>query len=89
VQVRIALVMRTTVLGLVAVTLGTVAGRVASIELVSAVSRLYGLGAGLGRPPSAGTLALAVALAIGVAAVAGVLPPRLAGRVPAAELLGP
>jgi putative ABC transport system permease protein len=89
VQVRVALIMRTTVLGLVAVTLGTVAGRMASMELVSAVSRMYGLGAGLGRPPSAGTLALAVTLAVGVAAMAGVLPPRVAGRVPAAELLGP
>jgi putative ABC transport system permease protein len=89
VQVRVALIMRTTVLGLVAVTLGTVAGRMAGLELVSAVSRMYGLGAGLGRPPSAGTLALAAALAVGVAALAGVLPPRVAGRVPAAELLGP
>jgi len=89
VQVRVALMMRTTVLGLVAVAIGTVAGRLVSMELVNAVSRLYGLGAGLGRPPSAGTLALAVALAISVAALAGILPPGPSSRMPAAAVLGP
>ena len=88
-QVRGALMMRTTVLGLVAVGVGSAVGRLVSTTLISSVSRLYGLGAGLGRPPSASTLALAVALAISAAALAGVLPARPAGRLPVVAVLGP
>ncbi len=89
VQVRVALMMRTTVLALIAVAVGAVAGRLVSSTLISSVSRLYGLGAGLGRPPSAGTLATAVALAIGAAALAGILPARPSGRWSAVAVLGP
>jgi putative ABC transport system permease protein len=88
-QVRIALMMRTTVLALVAVAIGTAAGRLVSTTLISAVSKIYGLGAGIGRPPSVGTLAAAIALAIGAAAIAGILPYRPAGRLPAVAVLGP
>jgi putative ABC transport system permease protein len=88
-QVRIAVVMRTTVLALVAVVLGAVLGRLCSTDLISSVSRLYGLGAGIGRPPSAGTLAAAIAVSIAAAAVASTLPMRTAGEVPAGVLLGP
>ncbi len=88
-QVRAVLMTRTTVLALIAVAIGTIAGRLVTITLISAVSRLYGLGAGIGTPPSAGTLATAVALAVGVAAVAGILPFRLPGRLPAVTVLGP
>ncbi len=88
-QVRGALMMRTTVLALVAVVVGAVAGRLVSTTLVSSVSRVYGLGGGLGRPPSVTTLAAAVALAIGAAALAGVLPLRPVGRLPRVAVLGP
>jgi putative ABC transport system permease protein len=88
-QVRSALMMRTTVLALVAVGVGSVLGRLVSTTLISSVSRVYGLGAGLGRPPSARTLAIAIALAIGAAALAGVLPARPAGRRPRVVVLGP
>jgi putative ABC transport system permease protein len=88
-QVRIAVVMRTTVLALVAVALGAVLGRLCSTDLISAVSRLYGLGAGIGRPPSAATLAAAVVLSTAAAALASALPMRTAGEVPAGVLLGP
>jgi putative ABC transport system permease protein len=88
-QVRVALMMRTTVLALIAVAVGTVLGRLVSSTLIGSVSRLYGLGAGLGRPPSAGTLAAAVALAIGAAALAAVLPARPSGRLQAVAVLGP
>ena len=88
-QVRAALMMRTTVLALVAVVVGTVAGRLVSTTLISSVSRLYGLGAGIGRPPSAGTLAAVAGLAVGAAALAGVLPARPLGRLPGVAVLGP
>jgi putative ABC transport system permease protein len=88
-QVLTAQMMRTTVLALVAVAAGAAAGLAVSTTLVSAVSRLYGLGAGLGRPPSATALAVAVALALGLAALAGVLPPRQTSRLPGVAVLGP
>ena len=59
-QVRFALMMRTTVLALVAVAAGVATGRLVSTNLISAVSKVYGLGAGIGRPPAVGTLAAAV-----------------------------
>jgi putative ABC transport system permease protein len=88
-QIRLALLMRTTMLALVAVALGTAVGRVVSTTLISAVSKVYGLGAGLGRPPSPGTLVAAVALAIGAAALAGALPSRAGWRLPGVAVLGP
>jgi putative ABC transport system permease protein len=88
-QVRGALMMRTTVLALAAVVAGTVLGRLVSTTLISSVSRMYGLGAGLGRPPSAGTLAAAIGLAIGAAALAGALPARPLGRLHGVAVLGP
>jgi putative ABC transport system permease protein len=88
-QVRAAVVVRTTVLAIAAVTLGSVAGVTVCSSLISAVSRIYGLGAGLGRPPSAGTVAAAIAAAVGAAALAGLGTTRAADREPAAVVLGP
>ena len=88
-QVRSALMTRTTVLALMAVVVGAAVGRLVSTSLVSAVSRLYGLGSGIGRPPSYATLAAAIGLAIGAAAVAGMLPTRPLGRLPRVTVLGP
>src|SRR5215469_11655916 len=79
-QVRTALMMRTTVLALVAVLLGTGLGWLASNSLVNSASRLYGLGAGIGKPPSVAALTAAVVVAIGSAALAGILPVRPRSR---------
>jgi putative ABC transport system permease protein len=88
-QVRTAVVVRTTVLALVAVTLGVAAGRASSSSLISAVSRLYGLGAGLGRPPSAATIAAAIVAAVAAAATTAALTTRTTGRTQAAAGLMP
>jgi putative ABC transport system permease protein len=88
-QIRTALMMRTTVLALVAVVLGAGLGRLASDSLVNSASRLYGLGAGIGKPPSAAALAAAVVVVIGSAALAGIVPVRPGSRVPAVRVLGP
>jgi putative ABC transport system permease protein len=87
-QVRGVLVTRTTVLAVVAVAVGVPLGSLASTTLISTVSRIYGLGAGIGSAPSAGTLMVAVAAAVGAAAAAGALPARRAGRLPAVAALG-
>jgi putative ABC transport system permease protein len=88
-QVNTAVVVRTTVLALVAVTLGAVAGRAVSSYLISAVSQAYGLGAGLGRAAPAGAVAAAIAVAVTAAAVAAALSARTDNRIPAAVVLGP
>jgi putative ABC transport system permease protein len=89
VQVRAAVVVRTTVLALVAVTIGAAVGRAASGYLISTVSQLYGLGAGLATPASAGTTATAIALAACGAALAAALTTRTQEQIPATVALGP
>ncbi|HEY2507334.1 MAG TPA: FtsX-like permease family protein [Streptosporangiaceae bacterium] len=73
-QVTAALVLRTTVLALLSVAIGAGAGLLIATRLISAVSRLYGLGAGIGRPPSSVALAVAVTAAIALAALASAGP---------------
>jgi putative ABC transport system permease protein len=89
VQVRAAVVVRTTVLAALAVALGSAAGMAACSALISAVSRLYGLGSGLARPPSVVPVAGAVAVMVAAAAVVGLATTRAADREPAAVVLGP
>jgi putative ABC transport system permease protein len=88
-QVKTAVVVRTTVLAVVAVTIGVASGRIISSALISTVSQVYGLGAGLGMPASATALGAAIALAVGGAAAVGALTTRDQDRVPAAVVLGP
>jgi putative ABC transport system permease protein len=88
-QVRAARMTRTTVLALIAIVIGGAAGRLVSATLISAVSKLYGIGAGLGTPPSATTLTAMVVLAVCAAAATGVLPFRPPGRLAAVTILGP
>jgi len=88
-QLRTAVVVRTTVLAVLAVTIGAVIGRAASGFLISIVSQVYGLGAGLATPASAGTTAVAIALAAVSAALAAALTTRTQDRIPATVALGP
>jgi len=88
-QVKTAVVVRTAVLALVAVTLGAITGRAVSSYLISAVSQAYGLGAGLGRAAPAEAVAAAIAVAVIAAAGAGALSARTDSRIPAAVVLGP
>jgi putative ABC transport system permease protein len=88
-QLRTAVVVRTTVLAVVAVTIGALVGRAASGFLISIVSQVYGLGTGLATSASAGTTAAAIALAAAGAALAAALTTRTQDRVPATVALGP
>ncbi len=89
VQLRTAAVVRTTVLALIAVTLGAAVGRAVSNSLINAVSEAYGLGAGLARSASPGAVAAAIGLAVGAAAIAGAVSTISQDRIPAAVVLGP
>lgn len=88
-ELKTAVVARTTVLALIAVTLGAAAGRAVSTSLISAVSQAYGLGGGLGRAAPAGAVAAAIAVAVIAAAVAGALFARSGSQDRAAVVLGP
>jgi hypothetical protein len=88
-QIKTAVVVRTSVLALVAATFGAAAGRVVSSHLISAMSQSYGLGAGLGRSAQTGTVVIAITLAVATAAVAGALSTRGQNRIPATVVLGP
>jgi putative ABC transport system permease protein len=87
-QVLASLVARTTVLALVAVTLGVSLGLAACTGLINLAARLYGLGAGIGRLPGGLTLAVAMILAVVIAGLTAAVPARRYANVPTAAVLG-
>lgn len=88
-QVMTSLATSTALLALIGVAAGTIAGLALSSRLINAGAQAYGIGAGIGRPPSAAALALAAAAAVVATSAAAVLPARRAARVPIAVILGP
>jgi len=87
-QVLASLVARTSVLALVAVTIGVSLGLAACSGLINLAARLYGLGAGIGSPPGVLTLAIAIALAVVIAGLTAVVPARRYAGAPSAAVLG-
>lgn len=87
-QVLASLVARTSVLALVAVTIGVSLGLAACSGLINLAARLYGLGAGIGSPPGTLTLAIAVALAVVIAGLTAVVPARRYAGAPSGAVLG-
>jgi putative ABC transport system permease protein len=88
-QIMASLVTSTTVLALIAVGAGAIAGVTLSSRLINAGARAYGIGAGIGRPPSAAAIAVTIAAAVVAAALAAIVPARRAALVPVATMLGP
>jgi putative ABC transport system permease protein len=88
-QVRASLLTRTSVLALVAVTVGVLAGLLVCADLINLGAQAYGIGAGIGRPPSAAAVVAATVLAVIVSSLTGAIPARRAARLPAATALGP
>lgn len=88
-QVTISLVTSTTVLALIAVASGVIAGLALSSRLINAGAQAYGIGAGIGSQPSAAAIAVAVSVAVVAAAVTAIRPARRAALVPVAAMLGP
>jgi putative ABC transport system permease protein len=82
-QVLASLVARTSVLALAAVAVGVSLGLAACTGLINVAARVYGLGAGIGRPPGGLTLGIAVVLAVAIAGLTAVLPARRYSQVPA------
>jgi putative ABC transport system permease protein len=73
-QVRACLVTRTGLLALIAVGIGAPAGLAVSSRLINLGAQAYGIGAGIGRPPSVPALATAVILAVALAGLVAVVP---------------
>ena len=88
-QVMISLVTSTTVLALIAIAAGVIAGEALSSRLINAGAQAYGIGAGISSSPSAAAIATAVGVAVVAAALAALRPARRAARVPVASMLGP
>jgi putative ABC transport system permease protein len=88
-QVTASLVTSTTVLALIAVAAGTIGGLMLSSRLINLGAQAYGIGAGIGRPPSAVALAVTVTVAVVATAAAAILPASRAARVPVAAVLRP
>jgi putative ABC transport system permease protein len=88
-QVTASLVTRMAVLALIATTIGAAAGSALSARLINLGGQVYGIGAGLGRAPSAQATLVAAAAAIMAAAAVALIPARRAARTPVAVTLGP
>jgi putative ABC transport system permease protein len=87
-QVLASLVARTSVLALVAVTIGVSLGLAACTGLINLAARIYGLGVGIGRPPGGLTLAVAITSAVVIAGLTAIVPARRYAHVPTAAVLG-
>lgn len=88
-QLATTVVTSTAVLALIGVAAGTTAGLLLATRLINAGAQAYGIGAGIGRPPSAAGIAVAVIAAVAVASGAAILPARRAVLAPLAVVLGP
>ncbi len=87
-QLMTTLVTSTTVLALTGVAAGTAAGEALATRLINAGAQAYGIGAGIGRPPSVAGITVAVAVAVAAASAAAILPARRAVRARLAAVLG-
>jgi putative ABC transport system permease protein len=88
-QVRACMVVRMSVLALIASSAGAVFGLAVSARLINLASQAYGIGAGLGMPPSAGATLAAATAAVAAAALAALVPAYRVARMPVVATLGP
>jgi putative ABC transport system permease protein len=88
-QVMVSLVTSTSVLALIAISGGAIAGIAVSSRLINFGAQIYGIGAGIGRPPSAEAIMLTVIVATVTAGLAAIRPARRVAGVPIAAMLAP
>jgi putative ABC transport system permease protein len=88
-QVMATLVTSMSVLALIASAAGAACGLAMSARLINLASQVYGIGAGLGMPPSAGATVAAATGAVAAAALTALIPAYRAARMPVAVTLGP
>jgi putative ABC transport system permease protein len=88
-QIKACMVTRMSVLALIASVAGAAGGQAVSARLINLASQAYGIGAGLGMPPSVGATLAAAAAAVAAAALAALVPAYRVARMPVAATLGP
>jgi putative ABC transport system permease protein len=88
-QVLAALVLSTSVLAVLATVTGAGLGLALATRLINLGGQAYGIGAGIGSPPSLTATAGAALAAVAVTTLAAVIPARRAARLPVAALIGP
>jgi putative ABC transport system permease protein len=87
-QVKASLVTRTSVLALIAAAAGAAIGQAVSARLINVGAEAFGIGAGIGRPPSVLVVLAATTVAVAASSLTATIPARRAG-VPVAAVLGP
>ncbi|HUC55980.1 MAG TPA: FtsX-like permease family protein [Streptosporangiaceae bacterium] len=88
-QVMLSLISSTAALAIVAIAIGATAGLLVSTRLINLGAQLYGIGSGIGRPPSAEAMAVAILIAAAGATLTAIWPARRAATIPVAAMLRP
>lgn len=88
-QVVAALVMSTSVLAVLATVTGAGLGLALSTRLINLGGQAYGIGAGIGSPPSVAAVVVAAAGAVAVTTLAAVIPAWRMARRPVAAMIRP
>ena len=88
-QVKASLVTRTSVLALIAAAAGASIGLVVCARLINLGAEEFGIGAGIGRPPSVLVILAATVVAVVASSLTATIPARHAAQVPVATVLGP
>jgi putative ABC transport system permease protein len=88
-QVMISLISSTAALAVIAIAAGATVGLLVSTRLINLGAQLYGIGSGIGRPPSAEVMAAAIVVAAVGATLTAIVPARRVATIPVAAMLGP
>ncbi len=88
-QVMASLISSTAALAVIAVAAGATAGLLVSTRLINLGAQLYGIGSGIGRPPSVEVMAVAILVAVTGATLTAVVPARRVAAIPVATMLRP
>jgi putative ABC transport system permease protein len=88
-QVMISLISSTAALAVIAIAAGATVGLLVSTRLINLGAQVYGIGSGIGRPPSAEVMAAAILVAAVGATLTAIVPARRVATIPVAAMLGP
>jgi putative ABC transport system permease protein len=88
-QVMISLISSTAALAIVAIAAGATAGLLVSTRLINLGAQVYGIGGGIGRPPSAEAMTAAILIAAAGATLTAIWPARRVATIPVAAMLAP
>jgi len=88
-QVMASLISSTAALAVMAVAAGATGGLLVSTRLINLGAQLYGIGSGIGRPPSVEVMAVAILVAVTGATLTAVVPARRVAAIPVATMLRP